>query len=121
MSEKYTVEGRRFIWHALDDDDQRTIDVTIPLRIKYGMMKRAGLLKEKIDADTVGAFFEALIPTQQALLDELDLIDLMDMFTTWQAAYEEQNGASLGEAEGSPTSSASTATPSSTTGEPVSA
>lgn len=95
---RYTIEGRRFIWHGLDDDDERTIDVTIPLRLKIGMLRSVGGMGTDLDPETMFAIIERLAPGQSELLDELDANDFVAMFTLWQAVYGEQNGASLGEA-----------------------
>lgn len=102
QDDRYTIEGRKFVWHGLDDDDERTIDVTLPLRLKLGLMRRANGLQGDLDADDMFAILETVAPGQQDALDELDLNDFMAMFTTWQAVYTDQNGATLGEAERSP-------------------
>lgn len=119
--DRYTVEGRRFVWHGLDDDDARTVDVTLPLRLKMGLIRQAAGLGIELDAAGMFTVLEAIAPDQTDAIDEMDLNDFQDMFTTWQKVYEAQNGATLGEAGRSPSSPASTGTPSPTTGAPASA
>lgn len=102
QDDRYTIDGRRFIWHGLDDDDQRTIDVTLPLRLKLRLIRKAAAFGVELDAAGMFAILEAIAPDQADAIDELDLNDFQTMFTEWQKVYEAQNGATLGEAEGSP-------------------
>ena len=93
---EYEVDGKRLTWHPLDDDGNANgASVTIPLRIKLKVVRAMG----DRDMDT-GAMFdmlEALIPDQAETLDEMDINDFQEMFTTWQAEYNSLTGASLGE------------------------
>lgn len=118
MPQEYTVDGRRFVWHGLDDNDERTVDVALPLRLKMGLLRQVSGLSADLDAETMFALLEKIAPDQTAAIDQLDLNDFVAMFDTWHGVYEQQNGATLGEAERSSTSSTSTATPSPTTGAP---
>jgi hypothetical protein len=93
----YELDGRRFTWYPLDDDDQpgNLEPVTIPLRIKFGLVR--DLVGQGLDAQGMFDFLNRLIPDQSAALDEMDLNDFQDMFATWQAEYEALSGATLGE------------------------
>lgn len=99
---RYTVDGKRFVWHGLDDSDERTIDVTLPLRLKMGLLRQVSALGVDLDAAGMWDVLEAIAPDQSSALDELDLNDFQAMFTEWQRVYADQNGATLGEVSGSP-------------------
>lgn len=47
------------------------------------------------------AMLEAVIPNQSATLDQMDVNDFTEMFTTWNNEYTALTGASLGESSGS--------------------
>lgn len=93
----YEIDGKKFIWHPLDDDDQRgnLAPVVIPLRIKLKVIR--GMTDRDLDADAMFEILERLIPNQSEALDEMDLADFQDCFTAWQAEYQKLSGASLGE------------------------
>jgi hypothetical protein len=119
---KYAIDGRRLIWHPEDDDgNQGTMpDVTIPLRIKM----RAILELAEVELDTVGMrrMLAMIVPESQfERIDDMDVNDFQDMFTTWQSEYSTLTGGSLGESSASPVSPPSIEPPSSSTSEPVSA
>lgn len=99
----YNVDGKRFTWYPLDEDDQpgNLAPVTIPLRIKFGLVR--DLVGQGLDAQGMFDFLNRLIPDQADALDEMDLNDFQDMFGTWQGEYEALSGASLGESGGSST------------------
>lgn len=94
---EYDVDGKKFIWHPLDDDDQpgNLTDVVIPLRLKLGAIR--DLSERELDAAAMFQILERLIPNQAAALDELDVNDFTNMFQTWQNEYQALSGASLGE------------------------
>lgn len=94
----YEIEdGKRFVWHADVWDDEEPFDITIPLRMKVGILRP--LAKSDIsDVSTMFALLEGIIPNQADKLDDLDVNDLQDMFETWQDEYTSLNGASMGEA-----------------------
>lgn len=97
----YHVDGKKFIWQPLDDDDVRgnLPDVTIPLRIKLGVIRP--MAERDLGPAAMFDILEKLIPGQASALDEMDLNDFMAMFTAWQTEYEGLSGASLGESSGS--------------------
>ena len=99
----YDVDGKRFTWMPLDDDDQpgNLAPVVIPLRIKFGLVR--DLVGQGLDAQGMFDFLNRLIPTQTDALDEMDLNDFQIMFATWQTEYEALTGASMGESGGSST------------------
>ncbi len=98
----YTVDGKKFSWFPLDDDDNPlTEPVTIPLRIKLGLVRE--MAEQKLDAEGKFLLLSKLIPGQVAALDEMDLNDFQDMFGSWQDEYEALSGASLGESQDSST------------------
>jgi hypothetical protein len=118
----YEVEGKKFTWHPLDDNDEpgNLPDITIPLRVKLKVARHlpAG---DTLDVDSMFAMLESLIPHQADALDEMEIVsDFTPMFQAWQTEYNALSGASLGEASGSAPSSQSTAQPSTTTGAPAS-
>lgn len=93
----FTIDGKKFIWQPLDDDDVRgnMEPVVIPMRIKLKTIR--GMTGRDLDADTMFEILEKLIPGQADALDEMDLADFQECFTTWQAEYQKLNGATLGE------------------------
>lgn len=99
----YEIDGKRLTWHPLDDDDQTgTIpDVTIPLRLKLGVVLDVGEHRD-LDVSTMKDMLELLIPSQMDTLREMDVNDFEAMFSTWQKEYTALSGASLGESSGSP-------------------
>lgn len=94
---KYEVDGKRFVWHPLDDegDAGNLPDVTIPLRIKLKVIR--SMSEDNLDASAMFRMLEALIPDQGETLDEMDVNDFVAMFTTWQAEYNSVTGATPGE------------------------
>lgn len=99
---EYEVDGKRFTWHPLDENDETGAipDVVIPLRLKLGIIyEMAG---RDMDAAAMTDILEAVAPKQSDTLREMDLLDFQDMFTTWQAEYNSLSGASLGESSASP-------------------
>lgn len=93
---EYDIDGRTLIWHADVDEDEAPFDVRIPLRIKMRVLRAYN--GAELSAENMMAMLEAIIPNQSEQLDEVDVNDFQEMFTTWQAEYELLNGASLGEA-----------------------
>lgn len=96
----YEIDGRKMIWHADVDEDETPFDVTLPLRLKLKALRPFA----DATSDDVAAMFDmvaAVIPGQTEQLDEMDLNDFEDMFSTWQDEYKNLNGASLGEASSS--------------------
>ena len=94
---KYEVDGKKFIWHPLDDEGEagNLPDVTIPLRIKLKVIRSMG--SADLDAGSMFTMLEALIPDQGETLDEMDVNDFVAMFTTWQTEYNAMTGATPGE------------------------
>lgn len=94
---EYELDGKKFVWHPLDDDDQpgNLPDVTIPLRLKLGVVR--DLAGQDLDAAAMFQILERLIPDQADALDEMDLNDFQAMFVAWQGEYEALSGATLGE------------------------
>lgn len=94
---EYEIDGKRFVWRPLDDDDQpgNLPDVEIPLRIKLGTIR--ALAHRDLDAAAMFDILEQVIPDQAEALDEMDLNDFQAMFSTWQAEYQALSGATLGE------------------------
>lgn len=97
----YEVDGKRFTWHPLDDDDLTGTlpDVVIPLRIKLGVIRRMN--DRDLDAGAMFEILGTLVPGQADALDEMDLNDFQVMFSTWQREYQALAGATLGESGGS--------------------
>ena len=98
----YKVDGKRFIWHPLDDNDEagNLPDVSIPLRIKLKLIYAMG--DGDLTPKNMKDMLDVLIPNQADTLGEMDLHDFEDMFTAWQAEYQLLSGASLGESSRSP-------------------
>ena len=100
----YEVDGKKFTWHPLDDNDEpgNLPDISIPLRIKLKVVRQ--MPSGNLDADSMFAILEALIPGAADALDEMDLVtDFQPCFAAWQSEYQALTGASLGEASGSAT------------------
>ncbi len=96
--QSYEIDGKRFTWHPLDDDDVRggaLADVVMPLRIKFGTVRP--LLGKEMDATAAAEFIDAVAPGQESVIDQMDINDLMDCFQTWQTEYNALTGATLGE------------------------
>lgn len=101
---EYEVDGKKFRWFPLDDDDQPRIDapVTIPLRLKLGVLR--SMNGRELDPAAMFDLLEKIIPNQAEALDDMDVVlDLQPMFETWQSEYNALAGASLGESSGSST------------------
>ena len=94
---EYEINGKRLTWHPLDDDDEpgNLADVTIPLRIKLGVVY--DMNDRELDAAGMADMLDSLIPNQREALREMDLLDFEEMFRTWQTEYQALSGASLGE------------------------
>lgn len=96
---EYEINGKKFTWHPLDEDDKpgNLPDLTIPLRIKLGLIRKIGSNRE-MDAAAMFDILEALIPGQAEAMDEMDIVtDFQPMFETWQSEYNSLNGATPGE------------------------
>lgn len=92
-SKRYEVSGKTFTWTTEDGDK-----VTIPLRIKLGLVRKiAAEQGDDMDATVMFAMLEALVPDQADALDDMDVNDFAHMFRTWQSEYQTLAGASLGE------------------------
>lgn len=95
---EYEVDGKKFVWHPLDDNDEtgNLPDVVIPLRIKLGIIRAMA----DRNIDDLGAMFDLIgkvAPNQDDVVDEMDVNDFQEMFETWQDEYQALTGASLGE------------------------
>lgn len=93
----YQIEnGRRLVWRPEDDDgEQGEVTVTIPLRLKLGVVLDVADLEQT--AAGMATLLERVIPGQMDAVRDMDVNDFQDMFGTWQAEYNALNGASLGE------------------------
>lgn len=97
---RYEIDGRRFTWFPLDEDDKEGDGFTIPLRIKVSALR--GVADQNLDASGMFAFLERILPENaMARVDEMDVNDFQEMFATWQKEYNSLTGASLGESSGS--------------------
>jgi hypothetical protein len=88
--QRYTIDGRTFIWTTEDGDHVR-----IPMRIKLKLIR--SIAGRELDAADMFELLERLIPDQAEVIDEMDLNDFEAMFTAWQKEYESLSGATLGE------------------------
>lgn len=97
----YDVDGKKFVWHPLDDGDEagNVPDVAIPLRLKLKVIRQ--MSDRDLDAAAMFDILEALIPGQAETLDEMDVNDFTAMFNAWHEEYQQLAGASLGESSGS--------------------
>ena len=95
----YRVDGKKFYWSPLDEDDQRgnLADVMIPLRIKLALLLDMQDEGVEMDAAGMAKMLKSLIPNQEAALREMDINDFQEMFTAWQTEYNTLTGSSLGE------------------------
>lgn len=94
---EYEIDGKKFVWHPLDDDDEsgNLTDVRIPLRLKLKIIY--AMAGRDMDAAAMKDILDALIPDQAETLGEMDLNDFQEMFRAWQSEYNALSGASLGE------------------------
>lgn len=94
---EYEVDGKKFIWHPLDENDEagNLPDVRIPLRVKLGLIRQMS----GVDLDNAAMFqmLDSLAPGQADTLDEMDVNDFQAMFVAWQAEYNTVTGATPGE------------------------
>ncbi len=91
--QRYTVQDKTFTWTT---DEGATL--VIPLRLKLKTLR--SLSGQDIgDVDTMFAILDSIVPGQGDVLDEMDVNDFTEMFTLWQAEYQKQAGATLGESE----------------------
>lgn len=99
---EYEVDGKRFRWFPLDDDDQPKAEpLVIPLRIKLGTLRGIGAGGGEVSPDVMFAMLEKLAPNQSTLMDDMDVNDFVACFNTWQTEYNALSGASLGESSAS--------------------
>lgn len=98
---KYDIDGKHFTWHPEDEDGAagNVPDVSIPLRIKLKLVRK--FAEREMDNGVMFEMLEEIIPNQADVLDEMDINDFQDMFSTWQTEYNSVTGASLGESESS--------------------
>lgn len=117
----YEITGKWFVWHPEDDEGDRgnLPDVRIPLRLKLKTI--LAMSGQELDTESMTEILTAIAPGQMEAMEEMDVNDFQDMFSTWQTEYNSVSGGSLGESSASPASSLSTVAPSSTTSAPVSA
>lgn len=95
---EYDVTGKKFIWHPLDDDGNtgNLSDVEIPMRLKLKVLR--SMAGEDVDnVATMFRLLEQLVPNHADTLDEMDVNDFTQMFSTWQDEYNALNGATPGE------------------------
>lgn len=98
----YEVDAKRLTWTPLDDDgNPAKFTVTIPLRLKVKTLR--GMAGRDLDPAAMFDLLDSVIPNQADALDEMDVLDLQEMFTTWQEEYNARAGASLGESSSSST------------------
>lgn len=90
---EYQVSGRSFTW-TTDEDTT----VTIPLRIKLKTLRGVGAARDNLDTEAMFTLIGALAPDAVEAIDEMDVNDFTEMFSTWQHEYQLLSGASLGEA-----------------------
>lgn len=96
---EYEVDGKRFVWHPEDDNGERNGEVVIPLRVKLKLIR--SMADRDLDSSAMFDILSALAPNQQDVLDEMDVNDFQECFTTWQSEYNALTGASLGESSSS--------------------
>ena len=87
---RYSIDGKTFTWTTEDGEA-----VEIPMRIKLKVIR--SLAGRDLDAEAMFLILEQIIPGQAETLDEMDLNDFQDMFSTWQDEYQKLSGATLGE------------------------
>ena len=101
---EYDIEnGRYLVWHAdvWEDEGEEPFDVRLPLRMKAGVLFELGVETE-VNIDAMRVILEAIAPNAREQFSNMDLNDFQECFTAWQFEYELLNGATLGEAAGSP-------------------
>lgn len=96
---EYEVDDKKFTWHPEDDNGNRAGGVVIPLRIKLKLIR--SMADRELDSAAMFDMLSALAPNQQDVLDDMDVNDFQEMFTTWQSEYNALTGASLGESSSS--------------------
>lgn len=101
---EYEVDGKKLTWHAEVDTEagEEPFDVTIPLRLKLKAL-RPFADQNLNDVTAMFGMLGSVIPGQAEALDEMDVNDFEQMFSTWHEEYALLNGASLGESSGSST------------------
>jgi len=87
----YKVGDKSFTW-TTDSGDT----VKIPLRLQMKTL-RAMSGRDLDDIETMFDLIDAVAPGQEAVIDEQDVNDFQEMFTTWQKEYTALTGSTLGE------------------------
>lgn len=96
---EYEIDGKRLTWHAQVDleEGEEPFDISIPLRLKLKAL-RPFAESNLNDVTAMFGMLSGIIPGQAEKLDEMDLNDFEEMFSTWHEEYSSLNGAGLGEA-----------------------
>ena len=101
LGRRYTIDGRKFSWYPLNDDDQPSVEpITIPLRMKLSTVLDLNATQD-MDVTVMRELIKRIIPGQDEAVVEMDLLDFQAMFTTWQAEYQLLSGVTLGESSSS--------------------
>lgn len=87
---EYKVGDKKFEWTTEDGEV-----LTLPMRLKLKVIR--SLSGEELDPSTMFVILESIAPGQGSVLDEMDVNEFVDCFSTWQAEYQALTGASLGE------------------------
>lgn len=89
----HRVIEHRFHWLSADPD---VGEVVIPLKFKGKLLKAVRDMQD----DEIGLIFYMLdaLGVPESTTDEMDALEIKDMFLAWQKAWQAQSGADLGEA-----------------------
>jgi len=95
---EYKVTGKKLIWYPERIDDTTPTEVSLPLRIKLKLLLAIGEDDVTASNERMLDFIRALAADQIDAIQEMDVNDFGQMFTTWLETYNTLNGVSLGEA-----------------------
>jgi len=111
----YVVDGKALVWTptVFDESEPTLPDVRIPFRVKLSLARDVDL-DDLGGAEKISEFFDKIAPAAAPVLQEMDLMEIVQLFEAWNKHYSEFNGISLGEASLSPDTSPSISEPSNT-------
>ena len=99
----YDLDGKYLTWHPeVWDDEPALPDVRLPLRIKLGVVLNIAEKGDLSNNATMRDTLLAIAPAIEPVIEDMDVNDFRDMFTTWLTTYNQLTGASLGESSASP-------------------
>lgn len=109
LGREYQIDDKHLIWKTTEWDDEPSIELRLPLRMKLSVLKEFQNASDRDPFALIG-LFTSLWPKYADTISDLDPNELQELFQAFNERYMERNGGlSLGEAQPSPDSSPSIA------------